>query len=118
MAARKILLVDDNTMVRRALARALFQTFTVYEAHNVETAIALIENIGGIELVVTDYFMHGMNGGDLLRHLRSEYPRIKVVLSSGIDHPLNGYDALLPKPVENSRALCVIRSLLPKDPTP
>lgn len=68
----KILIVDDFSTMRRIvknLLRDLGFTNTV-EADNGKTALPILEK-GGIDFLVTDWNMPGMNGIDLLKEVRS-----------------------------------------------
>jgi two-component system chemotaxis response regulator CheY len=69
----KILIVDDFSTMRRIiknLLRDLGFTNTV-EADDGNTAVPIL-NAGGIDFLVTDWNMPGMQGIDLLRHVRAD----------------------------------------------
>ncbi len=69
----KILIVDDFSTMRRIiknLLRDLGFTNTV-EADDGVTALPIL-NAGGIDFLVTDWNMPGMQGIDLLRHVRAD----------------------------------------------
>ena len=69
----KILIVDDFSTMRRIiknLLRDLGFTNTV-EADDGLTAIPIL-SAGGIDFLVTDWNMPGMQGIDLLRHVRAD----------------------------------------------
>ncbi|MCU7836194.1 MAG: chemotaxis response regulator CheY [gamma proteobacterium symbiont of Taylorina sp.] len=69
----KILIVDDFSTMRRIiknLLRDLGFTNTV-EADDGLTAVPILAN-GGIDFLVTDWNMPGMQGIDLLRHVRAD----------------------------------------------
>ena len=69
----KILIVDDFSTMRRIiknLLRDLGFTNTV-EADDGTTAVPIL-NAGGIDFLVTDWNMPGMQGIDLLRHVRAD----------------------------------------------
>ncbi len=69
----KILIVDDFSTMRRIiknLLRDLGFTNTV-EADDGITAVPIL-NAGGIDFLVTDWNMPGMQGIDLLRHVRAD----------------------------------------------
>lgn len=69
----KILIVDDFSTMRRIiknLLRDLGFTNTV-EADDGLTAIPIL-NAGGVDFLVTDWNMPGMQGIDLLRHVRAD----------------------------------------------
>lgn len=69
----KILIVDDFSTMRRIiknLLRDLGFTNTV-EADDGTTALPIL-NAGGIDFLVTDWNMPGMQGIDLLKHVRAD----------------------------------------------
>ncbi len=69
----KILIVDDFSTMRRIiknLLRDLGFTNTV-EADDGNTAVPILK-AGGIDFLVTDWNMPGMQGIDLLRHVRAD----------------------------------------------
>jgi len=82
--AGSVLLVDDDVPFLRALARYLggaeYEVETCTSAHD---AIQLVRG-GGIEVVVSDISMPGMNGLELLRAIREHEPDLPVVLVTGL----------------------------------
>jgi two-component system, chemotaxis family, chemotaxis protein CheY len=78
----RVLLVDDNEEVRRAMLRGLRMLgHEVTEARDGREAFALLAS-GGVDLVVTDYEMPKMNGDELCRSVRTVYG-LPVILLSG-----------------------------------
>ena len=81
----RLLVVEDDPQVRRVVMTVLANHgFEVVEASNGAVAMAAIERLRGrLDCVVTDVVMPVAGGGDLVRSLRREYPRIPVVVMSG-----------------------------------
>lgn len=82
--AARILLVDDEEIVRTATAEMLREIgYTVTEASSASQAIAAIK--GGIEIdgILTDYLMPGMNGAQMIQELRQGGFRAPVLLITG-----------------------------------
>jgi CheY-like chemotaxis protein len=78
-----ILLVDDNPnglTARRMILEE--QGFTVTSTDNAEDAWALFQQ-ARFDIVVTDYRLKGMNGGDLIRLIRNSDSPARVILLSG-----------------------------------
>ena len=80
-----ILLVEDESAVRRMMFEALTRTgYRVWEATNGADAIRKFgEHIGEVDLLVTDIMMPVMNGRRLAEELRSRHPSLSVVFMSG-----------------------------------
>jgi two-component system, cell cycle sensor histidine kinase and response regulator CckA len=80
-----ILLVDDESSMRKFLARVLAKEgYRVLVAGDGEEALAVSEAFAGeIHLLVTDVMMPVMNGKDLADRLCSLRPDIKVLFVSG-----------------------------------
>ncbi len=81
---RRVLVVDDDPSIRRALARELQREFEVCLADGYATAIQLLDGDAGFFAVVSDLMMGpGANGADLLTEVRRRSPRSARLLVSG-----------------------------------
>lgn len=81
-----VLLVEDEKAVRDLSARVLSQYgYTVIEGINGEDAMHLAEKNKGkdIRLLFTDLVMPQMGGKELAGHLKTFFPNIKVLFTSG-----------------------------------
>jgi len=79
----KILLVDDMTLVRKALANLLkLSGHEVFEAENGLEAIGLLKT-HEIDMLITDIIMPEMGGVDLAQVARKRSPDLPVILMSG-----------------------------------
>ena len=95
-AGRKILLVEDETAVRAALAHILQRfDFAVTSATDGLEALRLIEQ-QTFALVLTDAIMPGMSGLELAEHLRQSRPEMPLILMSGYAPDSSGADRLPP----------------------
>jgi PAS domain S-box-containing protein len=96
--SRVILLVDDLTEVREALAASLRSSgFIVCTASSAEEALRLPdEALDGVDVVVSDVAMPGLSGLDLVERLRVRRPRLRVLLISGA---LRDQEQKLPQPI-------------------
>ncbi|CAO3459567.1 cache domain-containing protein [Azospirillum largimobile] len=80
----RVLLVEDDALVRMANAAVLAEAgMTVTEAATGEEALALLEEDGGIGILVTDFAMPGMTGADLTRLARHHRPDLPVLIVTG-----------------------------------
>lgn len=83
-----ILLVDDNRdglLVRRSLLEEV--GYRVEIAANGEEGLKLFQT-GRFDVVVTDYRMPRMDGGELIRQIRQLKPDARIILLSGFVDPL------------------------------
>jgi two-component system cell cycle sensor histidine kinase/response regulator CckA len=80
-----VLIVDDEDAIRRVASEALsLLGAKPMEAANGSDALDLMrQHLGGINLVLLDLTMPGMNGEEVLRRLREIHPAIRVVIMSG-----------------------------------
>ena len=123
----RILLVDDDNEILSLLTKWLEKEgFSVLTATSGEAALACTsENTPS--LVVTDLFMEGMNGLQLLSSIHTENPLLPVIMLSGqaqipdaIKATHLGCAAFLTKPVERDDLINQIRinlRLNPRDQT-
>jgi diguanylate cyclase (GGDEF)-like protein len=85
----RILIVDDTAATRKLLAHMLkVQQYQVAEANSGAEALSLLETNSDIRLVVSDYYMPDMDGYELTRRIRREFPsdRLRLIgVSSSSD---------------------------------
>lgn len=83
-AALRLLLVDDHTIVREGLKRILEATgdgFVIVEASSGFQALEALSR-STFALAIVDLSMPGMNGLDLIRRIKAEYPGVAVLVLS------------------------------------
>ena len=80
-----ILLVEDDDEVRRATRKLLTGLgYQVVEAADAETALSLLKQHDGVQLLLTDVVLaQGMSGPELAREARRSAPGLKVLFMSG-----------------------------------
>jgi DNA-binding NtrC family response regulator len=82
---RRILIVDDDSVLRDSLSEALANTNTdVRTAEHAEAAIALMD-VRAPDVVISDVRMPGLDGLALLRLLREGAPSVDVILMTAFD---------------------------------
>ena len=82
----RVLFVEDEDPVRAFAARALRQRgFTVEEAESADVAAARLDELveAGIDVLVTDVVMPGMDGPALAEKVRERVPGVSIVFISG-----------------------------------
>jgi CheY-like chemotaxis protein len=82
----KILVVDDEIQVLKALRRVLGRTFEVHLAIDGHSALEMLAQCQP-DLVLSDYRMPLMNGAELVREIRRRSPRTPCILLSGYAGP-------------------------------
>lgn len=78
-----ILVVDDEGAIRYSVSKTLQRVgYRVSEAASGEEALELIRN-QEFDVVLTDIMMPGINGVELLRHIKEALPDASVILMTG-----------------------------------
>ena len=129
---KRLLVVDDEPLVREALKRVLEgDTVRVEVATDARTALAQYK-ASGADLVIVDVIMPGMDGVEFIRALRIHDPAVRVIaISGGGNFEIGGYrpeavstraylaaatkagaDAVLAKPFGIEELDAVVRPLL------
>jgi DNA-binding NarL/FixJ family response regulator len=84
----RILIVDDEPLILRAVKRTLFDLEGVHHfvtAESGEAALTLLE-AGPCDLAIVDLRMPGMSGVELLTLIRARWPEtVRIVLSGYAD---------------------------------
>jgi CheY-like chemotaxis protein len=80
-----VLVVEDDERVRRLTVLRLRELgYRVLEAGDGPSALAVLAETAGIDIVLSDVVMPGgLSGFDLARQVRQHYPRTRIVLTSG-----------------------------------
>lgn len=85
-AARCVLLVEDDLLVRHVAERALRRAgWTVRCADSAETALEMLRELA-CDLMISDIAMPGMDGIALARRVLARQPGLPVILTSGYRH--------------------------------
>ncbi|OYV41244.1 MAG: hypothetical protein B7Z81_01240 [Acidocella sp. 20-61-6] len=86
-----VLLVEDEVLIRALLAEELRSAgLVVVEAATADEAWAYLEAGGQADLVFSDVTMPGsMNGVELVQRVKTVFPRIKTIITSGNPGPAN-----------------------------
>ncbi len=116
VAAARLLVVDDEPIVRSLVARMLEE-----EGHSVQVAFNGAQALQlaatdptGFDLIITDIRMPGMDGWQLGKHVSERWPAMPVLYMSGLDVDEGGpgRDTLIRKPFDGDELLRRVRDLL------
>ncbi|HEU5174002.1 MAG TPA: ATP-binding protein [Gemmatimonadaceae bacterium] len=118
-----VMLVEDEAPVRSAARRMLEKSgYIVVEAKHAEDALMLWRDRPA-DIVVTDFVMPGLNGGDLIARLRADHPDLPALIVSGYtgggtigEEMLRGRTAVMQKPFARADLLQRVRTLLDGNP--
>ena len=111
-AVRRIMLVEDELVVRMSLADYLEDSgYGIIQMDTPAEAYAALQDELP-DLVICDYKMPGMNGREFLDLMRGEFPAVPVIVVTGMaddslanDLVANGASACLFKPLPSLRLL-------------
>ena len=118
----RILVVDDEDDLRAVLSDLLVDAgHEVYEASNGAEALALLEQ-NPVEVVIADLIMPVMEGIEMIRILRKQFPELKIVAGSGrggnfmhanLERATHvGADRSIEKPYEPAELLTLVDEML------
>jgi len=118
MGNARILIVEDEFLIRMTLAEALTdEGFEVLEAGNGQEAMAALRDNPPLDLLLTDIQLPGgMNGRDIAVAARERNENIPVIFMTGRPDGTNpaltpGYDVVISKPYLPSDICAVARRL-------
>jgi CheY-like chemotaxis protein len=117
---RTVLIVDDDVLIRLVLCGVLRDTgLRVIEAGNAEEALTFLRTGSPVDLVFTDVRMPGpLDGAGLARLMRTEFPSIKVIKTSGDVQPKDAEPGvpLIEKPYALRQVVSIILATLDQLP--
>lgn len=117
---KKILLIEDESLIRSSLARALrVEGVVISEAQNCKEALEKLRN-DGCDLAIVDLFLEdGMHGLALIREIHNLSPQAKIIVISAFgkeevkDSAIKeGIDGFYDKPFEVMDIKNAVRKML------
>jgi len=79
----RVLVVEDDTLVRKSVHRILERSgHEVWESTGAKTALRML-SVVAVDVIITDVFMPGMNGLELMQHLTGRHPTQHVIAMTG-----------------------------------
>ncbi|HEY2805382.1 MAG TPA: response regulator [Gemmatimonadales bacterium] len=80
----RILVIDDDNMILKSAHRLLERAgHEVWESSSPKTALNMLATIEDVDVVITDVYMPGMNGVELVRRLSDRKTCRHVVAMTG-----------------------------------
>jgi DNA-binding NtrC family response regulator len=121
MSPIRILVVDDEAIIRKSFVRALQDDgFTVESAENGEEALRKLDG-APFGLVFSDLRMPGIDGLEVLRRAKASHPQVEVVLLTGYGTIQSAVDAIkegaynyITKPLNKHELLKIAREIAEK----
>ena len=122
MTTTRILIIDDDDLVRATLSRILIaESYVVIEAMDGNEGIKKYQD-GEIDLVITDILMPEKEGIETIKELRNSGGKAKIIAISGGDRSGSkmylrmaeklGADGILAKPIRRQELLAKIEEVL------
>ncbi len=84
-----VLLIDDETHFLKSLAEGLHlysKKLNIITADDGGKALEILKTTA-IDVVVTDLNMPGMDGFELIRHMKQAHPRVPIIIMSACARP-------------------------------
>jgi signal transduction histidine kinase/CheY-like chemotaxis protein len=115
-----LLVVEDEPAVRRAVQRNLERLgYRVLAAHDGEDALRIVETLEGIDLLLSDVVMPGIDGPELACRLRTRWSDLTVLFVTGYSadrlartDAVGPHDRVLEKPYQFDELARTIRGML------
>jgi DNA-binding response OmpR family regulator len=116
MPKSSVLICEDESLIRIYLVDMLEELgYNVLESANGGEAIEQM-SAGGVDFLITDLGLPDMPGKELVRRLRTRWPRLPVLFATGRGREdadlLDGNIGYLPKPFTMKTLQCAVTDLL------
>jgi PAS domain S-box-containing protein len=94
----RILLVDDDVLISMSTSDMLTDLgHEVIEANSGKSALEFLEKRDGVDLMITDFAMPGMNGAQLAEEAKRLLPDLPILLATGYAETPKGTNIDLPR---------------------
>ena len=126
LGTEMILLVEDDSLSRRAFAQILrAKGYQVAEAENGVEALEILTTGAEVltneafNLVIADLVLPGLHGVNLVHQIRARWPKMPIIVISGYLSDgagkviLEGFAEFIQKPIDPAALIAAVRRLLP-----
>jgi len=121
-----ILVVDDDPAICDLLSDMLNEhVFTTHTCHHGQAALAMLEQLPEISLVLLDLMLPDTNGLLVLQHIQRQWPHLPVVMLTGLSSESDmvvglemGADDYIVKPFNPRVVIARIKAVLRRRSTP
>ena len=80
-----VLIVDDDPVICDVLHELFSAEYLTHTVESAERALTLLE-AGNYDVAIVDISLPGISGIELLGHIRQRWPRLPVIIITGIDY--------------------------------
>ena len=123
MDKEKLLIVDDEKIVREAFTVAFGDEYEISNAASGKEALKLLKHGQDIKMAIVDVMMPDLNGIELIAKLKKLNPKLKIILLTGFASKMlvteamrKGADKVIEKPFDIKETRELIKKLLkPKE---
>ena len=125
MASGRVLVVDDEQNLRKAVHRTLTKAgYDVIEAEDGEKGIAAVQsgdNPLRLDVIIRDVHMPKVGGKEVVAYFRSQFPSVPIIVLTGdpqykdaSEFLTNGASAYLAKPFEPAALIKTVAKCVEK----
>ncbi|MCC6748008.1 MAG: response regulator [Deltaproteobacteria bacterium] len=83
LPVRRVMIVDDEREILEVLTALLEERWEVFAAESGAEALAMLDAVGGVDVVIADQRMPGMLGVELLSRIAESHPTIVRIVLTG-----------------------------------
>ena len=116
---QKILICDDEENIRETIKLILGDTYNLFLVGTGEQALYTLENTKDIKVALLDIKMPKVNGLDVLKEIKSRFPKVKIIMVTGYksvetaaEASKLGASGYIVKPFKSEEILEIVKKLI------
>ena len=112
---KKILICDDDEIIRESLKLALSELYELVAVDSGEQALHALANAPEIGVALVDIKMPELNGRNLLPQIKTKHPQLKIIAVTGYkssETAQRGADGYIGKPLRSQEILETVKRIL------